>query len=203
MFRAIFDLPLNHLASRDLREWRLRVLEVILRGISFVWIIALISGINNVLETYRLEKDMYENPVAMTASVLVMYLATTVVLFWVSLNRRLPYKWRAGLFLFIIYVLGVGGLGLSSLSGDGRIILFAFVVLSAIFFDQRISLIALGVSLLTYFVMGWLQVTQIIIVPAERQINSVDGGAWVSGGIVFLLLELAGRWGYQYAVVVK
>jgi|GEM_PF-751950 len=191
MFRSFFDLTPNRPASRDLREWRLRVLEVILRGISFVWIIALISGINNVLETYRLEKDMYENPLAIIAAVLAMYLAATIILFWITLNRRLPYKWRAGLFLFVIYVLGVGGLGLSSLSGDGRIMLFAFVVLSAIFFDQRISLSALGVSLLTYTVMGWLQVAQIIIVPSERQINSVDGSAWVSGGGVFLLLSVA------------
>ncbi len=178
-------------STHELRDWRMRILDGILRGIFVIWLFALAGGIFNVVETYHVEADRLENPLALAVSVIAVYIGVTAILAVITFNRKLHYDLRAGLFLFTLYVIGVVGLVLTSLSGDGRIFFFALIVLSAILFDLRASLIVLGGSLLTLTAIGWLQVTGVIVVPAERQINSMDGSAWVSGTIVFLALSIA------------
>ena len=93
--------------------------------------------------------------------------------------------------LLVIYIIGSVGLVFSSLSGDGRVILFAFVILSAIFFDLRYSLPAFVISFITMLAVGYLQLSGYIIVPPARQINSMDPGAWASGLAVFLSVSVA------------
>ena len=178
-------------AVRDLREWRLRVLDGILQGIFVIWIFALISGINNIYELYLKVGAVPAISLVSVISLLIIYLATTALLAVVTFYRALKYELRAGLFLFILYTLGVVGLIAASLSGDGRIFLFAFIIFSAVFFEYRYGLFALAVSSLTLVMIGLLQITAIIIVPADNQINSTDMGAWVSGSMVFFGLSVA------------
>ncbi len=162
-----------------------------MRGIFVVWLFTLVGGINNVLIAYHQEYQLYKNPLVIVVSAISVYLATTALLAFITFDRRLRYEWRAGLLLFILYVLGAVGLALASLSGDGRIFLFAFIILAAIFFDFWISLVALGTSVATYVIVGWLQVTGILVVPSIRQVLARDAGAWFSGGLVLLLLSIA------------
>ncbi|MFZ5919893.1 MAG: GAF domain-containing protein [Chloroflexota bacterium] len=176
----------------DLLEWRTRVLDGILRGILVIWMFALAGGINNVIETYRTEMGLHKNPLGMALATIGAYVLVTALVIMITFIRRLGYKLRAGVLLFVFYALGTIGLVLSSLSGDGRVFLFAFVILSAVFFDARFSSAALALSMATLVTLGWLQVREVIVVPAERQINSTDAGAWSSGGIVFLILGIAG-----------
>jgi PAS domain S-box-containing protein/putative nucleotidyltransferase with HDIG domain len=177
--------------AQNLLEWRTHVLDGILRGILFIWIFALAGGINNVAETYRVEASRYENPMGMVMITVGIYISVTMLVVVITFVPKLGYKIRAGVLLFVLYGLGTTGLVLSSLSGDGRVLLFAFVILSAVFFEARFSLMALALSLVTLVTIGWLQVREVIVVPAERQINSVDAGAWLSGSIVFLILSIA------------
>ncbi len=174
-----------------LRGWRVRILEGILRGVFILWLFALAGGISNVLEAYRSEPYLYKNPLAMAAFVILVYLGMTFVLAYITFNRKLKLEWRAGLLLFIFYVLGTMGMALSSFSGDGRIFFFAVIILSAVFFDLRYSLTAFILTFFTLALLGWLQVSGTMVVPAERQINSTDAGAWISGGTVLLLLSVA------------
>lgn len=169
----------------------MRVLDGILRGVFILWMFALVGGINNVLEAYRNESHLYEDPFLAVAPVIAVYLGTTAILAFITFNRKLKFELRAALLLFIFYILGTIGMALSSFSGDGRIFFFAFVILSAVFLDQRYSLAAFILTFLTLAVIGWLQVSGTLVVPAERQINSTDAGAWISGGIVFLVLGIA------------
>ncbi|MEK6751364.1 MAG: PAS domain S-box protein [Chloroflexota bacterium] len=178
-------------ASRDLQEWREYILEGILRGILAIWIVGLLAGINNVYQTYQIEAEGAANPLFLAALTLTIYVGTTALLAAITFARKVPFTIRAGSLLFIFYALGSIGLVQSSLSGDGRIFLFAFVILSAVFLDLRYSLTTFFISLITMIVVGWLQVNGHIIVPPARQINSVDGGAWVSGTVVFLILSIA------------
>lgn len=182
--------PLSAL-PQELPAWRLGVLEGILRGISIVWLFALASGIYNIVEIYQKERSSFPNILTVVIGTLTVYLGVTLLFFLLTFLRRLPYSLRAGAFLFILYVLGAVGLALASLSGDGRVFLFAFIVLSAVFFGLRFSLFAAGLSLLTLLVMGGLQVYGVIVVPAERQINAADASAWTSGTLVFLILSIA------------
>ena len=190
LFRILFA-QFDSTAIRDLRGWRERVLNGILRGVFIIWIFALVSGINNVIEAYNQEKEIHDNPLAIAAFAVVIYLSTTVILSIITFNRNLKLEIRAGLLLFIFYALGTTGLALSSFSGDGRILFFAFIILAAVFLDLRYSLSAFIFIFITFVVIGWLQVSEILIVPAERQINSTDVRAWISGGMVFLMLGIA------------
>ena len=183
--------PFDPLSSSDLKEWRTRVLEGVLRGIYIFWLIGLAGGIFNVLAEYNNREDQTGFLLLFAGGMIAFYLAMTALLTIVTFNRTLSFTFRAGLLLFIIYLLGTVGMVLASFSGDGRIFLFAFVILSAIFFDLRFSLIAFAITFLTIAVVGYLQVTGIIFVPIERQANAAVTGSWVSGGIVLLVLSIA------------
>jgi len=175
----------------DLAGWRLNILEGILHGVFILWLFAMASGIHNVLETYFAERAYTPDALSLALSVLALYVGLTLVIGFITFARRLPYALRAGLFLAVLYLLGAVGLALASLSGDGRVFLFAFILLAAVFFNFRVSLLAALLSLLTLIGMGWLQVNGIVIVPAARQINSTDAGAWMSGTLVFTILSAA------------
>jgi PAS domain S-box-containing protein len=177
--------------AQDLAEWRERVLEWVLRGILAFWILALIGGINNVIKTYRREMLTTENALGEAILIASLYLVLTAVFVFITFHRRLRYELRAVTLLFLLYSVGAMGLALSALSGDGRIFLFALVVLTAILFDLRASLAAFLVSLLTMLVIGYLEVHGRLTVPVERQINSGDSGAWFSGIAVFIVLSMA------------
>ncbi len=181
----------DRFSAQGIKEWRMRVLDGILRGIFTVWLILLVSGINNVVRTYNRELNIHKNPLAIAASVIAVYVGVTVLLTFITFNRKLRYELRAGLLLFVLYLIGVVGLYLTALSGDGRIFLFAFVIFTAILFDLRYSLFALGISLLTLFAVGWLTVAQVIVIPADRQLNAASASSWMSGSIVFLVLSIA------------
>ena len=177
--------------AQDLPEWRARVLEWVLRGILVFWVLALVSGINNVVKTYRREMSTADNPLGQAILIIGLYLALTALFFFITFNRGLQYKQRAAMLLSLLYSVGTMGLALSALSGDGRIFLFALVVLTAILFDLYASLAALGVSLLTLIVIGYLEVYGVLTVPIERQVNSGDGGSWLSATAVFIVLSVA------------
>ncbi|MDW8327345.1 MAG: histidine kinase N-terminal 7TM domain-containing protein [Anaerolineales bacterium] len=175
----------------ELPTWRLRVLNGILRGGFIIWLFALAGGIYNVVEAYQREYEITPHLAPVAIGIIVIYISITLLIALITFRRNLSYSFRAGVFLFILYLLGALGLALASLSGDGRVFLLAFVILAAIFFGLRFSLFAAGLSLATLVGMGWLQVSGILIVPAERQINSTDAGAWISGTIVFIILGAA------------
>ncbi|NOT06351.1 MAG: PAS domain S-box protein, partial [Anaerolineales bacterium] len=84
---------------------------------------------------------------------------------------------------------GTIGMALSSFRGDGRIFFFALIILTAVFFDLRYSVTATIFTFLTLVVIGWLQVSGVLFVPAGRQTNATDAGAWITGGIVLLVLS--------------
>ncbi|MBL0346459.1 PAS domain S-box protein [Candidatus Villigracilis affinis] len=189
LFRPIFSFDPS--ISRDLQEWRAFVLVGVLRVVLLIWTLALITGVNNVFEAYILEEEKTSNPLLLAGSVLAVYLLATTVLAVVTFGRKLPYHIRAWGLLLAIYIIGATGLVLSSLSGDGRILLFAFVILAAVFFDLRYSVPAFAISLATMFIVGYLQVKGVIVVPPERQIISADVSSWTSGVVVFLTLSIA------------
>jgi len=124
-------------AIRDLREWRMRVLDGILQGIFVIWIFALVSGVNNIYELYPRVRAIFAVSLVSLISLIIVYLATTALLAVITFYRALKYELRAGLFLFILYTLGVVGLIAASFSSYGRIFLFSFIIFSAVFLEYR------------------------------------------------------------------
>jgi len=186
LFRKQIEVP----AIRDFHEWRLHILDGILNSALFIWMFGLIGGVANVIITYRAEADLYKNPLWLAGAVIAIYVALTALLLVITFFRKIRYEIRVGLLLFTFYVLGTVGLMLSSFSGDGRIFLFVFIILAAIFFDVRHSLLSMVFIMLTLIVIGWLQLTGVVVVTAERQVNSTDISAWFSGGVVFFALSI-------------
>ena len=183
----------------SLHEWRTQLLNGILGGILPFWLLALIGGINNVIRTYRDDQgDLFEDPMAVAAAVIVSYIAVTVIFIIITLNRRLPFKLRAGTFLLILYALGAGGMAFTSFSGDGRIFFFAFVIFSATLFDLRSSLAAFFLTLLTLAVIGYAQLSGMLFVSPEWQANAATPGAWITGGLVMILLIIAAIFSINY-----
>lgn len=183
--------PPPPIPSDDLPTWRINILAGILRGIFILWLFGLASGINNAIKNYHLEAAQGKQALLLVSLAIGTYLGVTIFLAIITFWTNLPYKIRAGILLFIFYSLGTLGMGLSSFSGDGRLFLFVFIILSAIFFDLKAGLYAFAASLLTLLVIAWLQLTGIIVISTERQANATDPGAWTSGTLVFLILSIA------------
>ena len=86
---------------RDLREWRTRVLNGILRIVFVLWMFALVWGINNVLKAYRSEGYLYENPLLTASALIVIYLAATMILAFITFKQNIKFKLRALLLLLL------------------------------------------------------------------------------------------------------
>jgi signal transduction histidine kinase/ActR/RegA family two-component response regulator len=172
---------------RTLRGWREYVLRAMLRGLLVFGALALLGGINTVLADSR-EGTLQWSMVGMLIGIYIIAYAAVV---FANFARNLSFPVRTGMLLVVLYGLGAIGLSQSGLSGDGRIFLFFFVVISAILFDLSYSLAALTLSLVTLAVAAWALVTSQISIPAVRLANSTDASAWLSGGLVFLLLSVA------------
>lgn len=183
--------PSLRLSLDEISAWRSHVLDLILRGIFLLWLLALPAGLYNVWETYQQERFSTPHAEAIAVGVVVVYLGVTVLVGLLTFRRGIPYALRASLFLLVLYVLGVLGLALAALSGDGRVFLFAFMVLAAVFFSLPVGWMAMAISIVTLVLMARLQVEGILVVPPERQINSTDVSAWVTGTLVFTVLGVA------------
>lgn len=192
----------NPATTHDLRQWRTWILDGILRGILVLWLFVIIEAVNNVVEAYLQElsrySELHETHLLLAVMAGMFYVITWGLLVFITFNRKLNYELRASVFLCALYITGTIDLVISSLGGDGRILFFAFITLSAVFFERRMSLMALGLSLLTMIIVGWMQITGIIFVPPELQVNSTDAGAWVSGGILLLTLSVAALISVKY-----
>ncbi|MBI5945690.1 MAG: PAS domain S-box protein [Chloroflexi bacterium] len=182
----------------ELAGWRSRVLDGILRGIFTIWLIALVAGVNNVVDAYHDLRHLYDNPLAGVILTIFIYLGTTALLAYVTFNRHFRYDLRAGLFLFVLYILGTTGLFNAALSGDGRVFYFALVVLAAILFDLGTSLAVLAGMVLTYVAVGWMQVSEVVVVPLEVQANASEPAAWLTGAIVLLALSIVALTSISY-----
>jgi signal transduction histidine kinase/ActR/RegA family two-component response regulator len=157
-----------------------------LRGVLILGALALLGGINTLLEDSR-QGSLWPQAGILVGIYIIAYMAVAFATF----ARNLSFTVRAATLLVVFYGLGAIGLSQSGLSGDGRIFLFVFVALTAILFDLRYSVAALALSLLTLAVAGWSLVARQISIPSWRLANSTDPNAWLSGSLVFLLLSVA------------
>ncbi len=103
---------------------------------------------------------------------------------------RMRHRWRASIFLLIIYSLGASLLLEYGLSGNGRLYLYAFTITTLLLLSLRASLGALVISLVSIGATGWLMSTGMLAVPANEAALSADGLTWATGVVIFLLLAV-------------
>jgi GAF domain-containing protein len=155
-------------------QWREHLLTTLLRGASALGAPALAIALLGIAR---------DGNWLLGGFYISVYLILLVAAFY-----RLRYRWRAGVFLLIVYGLAASSLLEYGLSGNGRLYLYAFTTITALLLGPRSSLAALVISLSTIGGTGWLMTTGMLATPANEATVSADGLTWATGVIIFLLL---------------
>ncbi|MFP4437749.1 MAG: PAS domain S-box protein [Chloroflexaceae bacterium] len=165
-----------------LQDWRVRVLNGILRGMFVLGLLAVISSIWSILSHLPAEQHWHAVPNAL------FYLSAYAVLGVITFVERIGFTLRASILLTFLYLLGVIDCLTFGLSGDGYILFFACTTLTAVLFDVRRSIGVLAIVMGTLALLALLLVTEQIVVVPTIQTNAAKPLAWLSSMLVFLLL---------------
>jgi putative methionine-R-sulfoxide reductase with GAF domain len=101
----------------------------------------------------------------------------------------IPYRLRAGIFLTIIYALGVIDLLILGILGDANIFFVSFATMTTLLFSPRAGIGATILTLLTFAITGSLILTGQIAPGNAQAVKSVLAD-WLSASVIFLLFSL-------------
>ena len=177
-------------------KWRDQILIAALRALFLLSFFPLIGGLINVVETY----NRVNLPLLRVVLISGIYLMATTAIGLMSFKSNWPYRLRSLTLLSVLYLVGTVGLFLTGLSGDGRVFLFAFTVLTTVLFSRRGAMFAVVLAIMTLIVMAVLFVQGVVALPAPFQANSTDLTAWLSGILVFALLNTTAVVSISYLV---
>ncbi len=177
--------------QNPLQVWRQQALNWILRGQYPFWLLAYLIGVWNAVQTYQGKTVGATETSALLVISITLYTIALACFTLATFVSKLGYRRRVFLMLGGYYFLSVVLFGLSALSGDARLFLYAFVIFAAIFLDRHWNLFALATALFAFAVMGWLNVTGILTLAAAHQFNARDPASWISGWVIFAVLSIA------------
>jgi signal transduction histidine kinase len=119
---------------------------------------------------------------------LMIYLACLALVWLVAWKRQLNYRFRAGLFLAIEYSLAVLDFLAFGLTPEGTTFLYSFTITAMILAGSVAGLRALGMSVASIFLVGWLILSGLWVVPPSASpIAPVTLAIVISTGLVFLM----------------
>jgi GAF domain-containing protein len=119
----------------------------------------------------------------------VIYVSVYLGVVFLALFRNLPYQLRAGLTMAVMYILGVSSMMESGLSGDSRVFLLIFTILTATLLGLSRGLFAGFLAIATMEVIGWLMSSgKIPLPPFEVLANSNNFLEWITAGLATLLM---------------
>ncbi len=179
----VSELNTDRAMPSSLYEWRERVLDGVLRATFVVWVIAMIVGIYGTFQSH----NWSDQPITLAAIALIYGLAA-VAMGVITFRRGLSFGLRSGVILATVYLLGMFGLTTSGIAGDGRLYLLTFITLSAIFYDLRHSLLALGVSLLSIVVVRGVVYGGVFSQLPDAPVEILP---WLISLLLFFLLSTA------------
>ena len=130
----------------QLEAWREQMLN---RLLPFTLILASIGIIVGVISVAAREKWGY----------IPIYTGAYLLLFLITLNRRLSYRPRAGVLLFLLATLGIAVLMEAGLSGEGRSFLIILPIAAQVLLGWRYALASLALSTCIFLGFGWLAST--------------------------------------------
>ncbi len=154
-------------------KWREEFLQAILIGASIFSFIALTA-------------NFLTGP---NTSDLITY-STAFVILLLTVLLRLPYWFKALVFLALEYILAISGFLDTGLWGDSRVFLLALVITACLLFSPLAAIISTIVGTLTTVVFGWLLLT------SQYQLTRINmpPGAfadWFTGALTNILLSVA------------
>ncbi|HVP20371.1 MAG TPA: GAF domain-containing protein [Anaerolineaceae bacterium] len=119
---------------------------------------------------------------------LALFILLTTATVLVAFYRSVPYKIRAAAIVALIYFSGIYGYISAGLTGDGKLYMLAFTILTAILLGLVPGIIALIVSVVSTGVFGYAMVHSLIPIPPPNWIaNSSNGAEWLIS-IIFLAI---------------
>jgi GAF domain-containing protein len=96
------------------------------------------------------------------------------------------YSVRIGVFLFLVYVLGVSELFRYGILGDSSFFMLGLVVLATLLLSPRVGIIAMAVSTLTLILVGWLMLSE-TIAPLAPFTSPALLQDWISGIVMIVI----------------
>lgn len=159
-----------------LSDWQERIIRGLLLAVSVFGLVVLIAEWPLVAAQGR-------------PDILAVIVTIYVVVLALTFGPAISYHVRAISFVVLFYLAGLLDLTQSGLSGDGRVFLLAFPLLTLILMGGRAGIGALVLSLLTVAGIGWMMVNGLIVPAFEPRSN--EGLPWVTGFFVYLLLAIA------------
>lgn len=173
-------LPIN------LVEWRVLVLDLVLRGMLIFWFLALAW----VLIGIFIIQTPVESP-TITPILLGSYLLITLITLAITFIKRLGYRLRAVTFLLLLYAFGIVDLLIQGVSGEGRLFLLAFVALAAVLFDLRRSIYALAFSFFSMAFITYFQVVGVLPNASDLTVpQPPDYIQLITGNMIFIVLSV-------------
>jgi GAF domain-containing protein len=107
----------------------------------------------------------------------------------------MPFWLRAGIIILAVYALGLNELFSLGIEGDGIFFFLAFITLTTMFFSPRGGMIALTISLITFGMMGWLILSERVVLVTPVPAALAD---WISNSVVTLLFSVIIIVGFQH-----
>jgi GAF domain-containing protein len=124
-----------------------------------------------------------------TEPLLLIIYAIAFIALLIATFVRLPYRIRAGLFLFLLFSLGVSSLLENGIRGDSRTFFPVFIIMAAMLFGQRPAIYALILTVIAGAAVGIPLLTgHLSMIGSEANPGSWD--AWIMAYLVNTLLAL-------------
>ncbi len=171
--------PPAHIKVRgELAVNRERILQTILVVIMFASVIGYIG-----LAVYSLPKQQY--------GLFILYTALTLLILAYTAYRKLAYTARTLIITLSILGTTIFTFATTGLGGNGEIYLLAFIALTTVLLGWKAGLVSLISTHLVFFVLGFLILQNLIILPAGLDALSKFGVTdWVRTGVFLTIVSI-------------
>ena len=162
--------------SEDIAEARSRIVNGALIFISIIAVPALAASF------YRLETIGWQPVMALHAAAALVIWAIT------AFRNRVHYQARAGLIVFLTFLIGLGGFSTFALSGGGQAFFIISIVFAALFFDVRTAIILLLLGCLCLAGFAVLFMSNVLVPPVDLNHYNMEGRSWIASVSGLILL---------------
>jgi GAF domain-containing protein len=122
---------------------------------------------------------------------LITYITTGIVTV-----IRFSYSVRIGVFLLVVYALGLSELIRYGILGDGSFFLLGLIILATLLLSPRVGIIIMVINTLTITLFGWLMLSE-SVAPLAPYTSPAILQDWISGGIMIILFGTIIILGFQ------
>jgi GAF domain-containing protein len=161
------------------KNWRERFAMPLLIGTLILGVFVLIPSVESA------------NNIFIKAIFIATYVATGIVTV-----VRFSYSVRIGVFLFVVYALGVSELFRYGILGDSSFFILGLIVTATLLLSPRVGIFAMVISILTIILVGWLMLSG-KIEPLSPFTDTALPEDWVSGSVMIIIFGIIAILGLQ------